>query len=178
MIQQHPSRSAAACGALFAIGLFGAAGDGGYSATREVIALSTSELQRRRMILRLELADDLPPAPGDRVQLQQVILNLLLNAADAMSGVVGRPRQLVVRTGRDGSGVWLSVEDAGVGFAAAEAERLFDAFYTTKPEGMGIGLSVSRSIIERHQGHLSATQNPGPGATFTFSVPAASDTKV
>lgn len=147
-------------------------------AAREVIAVTTGELQRSRVAVREELASDLPRVSGDRVQLQQVILNLLLNAADAMSGVVGRPRQLVVRTGRDGSGVWLSVEDAGVGFAAAEAERLFDAFYTTKPEGMGIGLSVSRSIIERHQGHLSATQNPGPGATFTFSVPAASDTKV
>jgi PAS domain S-box-containing protein len=147
-------------------------------ATREVIALSTSELHRRRVILRLELADDLPPAPGDRVQLQQVILNLLLNAADAMSGVDDRPRQLVVRTGRDGDGVCLAVQDSGVGFAPENAERLFEAFYTTKTQGMGIGLSVSRSIIERHRGRLWATPNEGPGATFAFTVPGGPDTKV
>ncbi len=147
-------------------------------AAREVIAVTTGELRRSQVAVREELASDLPRVSGDRVQLQQVILNLLLNAADAMSGVVGWPRQLVVRTGWDGTGVWLSVEDAGVGFAPEDAERLFDAFYTTKPEGMGIGLSVSRSIIERHQGRLSATPNQGPGATFTFSVPAAADTKV
>jgi PAS domain S-box-containing protein len=141
-------------------------------ATREVIALSTSELQRRRVILRLELADDLPPASGDRVQLQQVILNLLLNAADAMSGVDDRPRLLVVRTEPDGGdGVSLSVQDSGVGFAPEDGERLFEAFYTTKDQGMGIGLSVSRSIIERHQGRLWATRSEGPGATFTFTIP-------
>jgi PAS domain S-box-containing protein len=141
-------------------------------ATREVIALSTSELQRRGVILRLELADDLAPALGDRVQLQQVILNLLLNAAAAMSGVDDRPRQLVVRTERDGGdAVSFSVQDSGVGFAPEDAERLFEAFYTTKPEGMGIGLSVSRSIIERHQGRLWATRNEGPGATFSFTIP-------
>jgi PAS domain S-box-containing protein len=141
-------------------------------ATREVIALSTGELQRRRVTLRLELADDLPPAPGDRVQLQQVILNLLLNAADAMSGVDDRPRQLVVRTEPDGGdGVSLSVQDSGVGFPPEDSERLFEAFYTTKSQGMGIGLSVSRTIIERHQGRLWATRNEGPGATFAFTIP-------
>jgi PAS domain S-box-containing protein len=147
-------------------------------ATREVIALSTSELQRRRVILRLDLADDLPQAPGDRVQLQQVILNLLLNAADAMSGVDDRPRQLMVRTARDGDGVCLAVQDSGMGFAPEDAERLFEAFYTTKTQGMGIGLSVSRSIIERHRGRLWATPNEGPGATFAFTVPFGPDTKV
>jgi PAS domain S-box-containing protein len=149
-------------------------------AAREVIALSTGELQRRRVALRLELADDLPPVCGDRVQLQQVILNLLLNASDAMSGVEDRPRQLVVRTepGGDG-GVIVLVQDAGVGFAAEDAERLFEAFYTTKRDGMGIGLSVSRSIIERHHGRMWATPNEGPGATFGFAIrPNGPDTKV
>ena len=141
-------------------------------ATREVIALSLSELQRNRVILRAELADDLPPVTGDRVQLQQVILNLLLNASDAMSGVDDRPRQLVIRTERDeGDRVRLTVQDAGVGFDPQAVDRLFEAFYTTKSDGMGIGLSVSRSIIESHHGRLWATPNDGPGATFSFSIP-------
>ena len=141
-------------------------------ATREVIALSLSELQRSRVILRPELADDLPPVTGDRVQLQQVILNLLLNASDAMSGVDDRPRQLVIRTERDEDDrVRLSVQDAGVGFEPQDEDRLFDAFYTTKSGGMGIGLSVSRSIIESHHGRLWAAPNDGPGATFSFSIP-------
>lgn len=144
-------------------------------AAREVVALSLSELQRGRVILRTELAEDLPPVAGDRVQLQQVILNLLRNASDAMSGVEDRPRQLLVRTERDeGERVRLSVRDAGVGFDPRGVERLFEAFYTTKDDGMGIGLSVSRSIIESHQGRLWATPNEGPGATFSFSIPQAS----
>ena len=144
-------------------------------ATREVIALSLSELQRGRVILRAELSDDLPPVTGDRVQLQQVILNLLLNASDAMSGVEDRPRELVVRTGQyEGDCARLSVQDAGVGFDPQAADRLFEAFYTTKNDGMGIGLSVSRSIIESHQGRLWVTPNDGPGATFSFSIPHAS----
>jgi PAS domain S-box-containing protein len=146
-------------------------------ATREVIALTTGELRRGRVTVRQELADDLPTVSGDRVQLQQVILNLLLNAADAMSGVDDRPRGLVIRTDRDGTGVRLSVEDSGVGFAPEDGDRLFEAFYTTKSRGMGIGLSVSRFIIERHQGRLSATRNEGPGATFAFTLPTV-DTKV
>ena len=144
-------------------------------AAREVMALSLSELQRGRVILRTELAEDLPPVTGDRVQLQQVILNLLLNAADAMGGVEDRPRELVIRTGPDeGDCVRLSVRDAGVGFDPQDAGRLFEAFYTTKSGGMGIGLSVSRSIIESHHGRLWATPNDGPGATFSFSIPRAS----
>jgi signal transduction histidine kinase len=129
-------------------------------------------------VVREELADGLPAVTGDRVQLQQVILNLLLNATDAMSGVDDRPRELVVRTGLDEGGVCVSVQDSGVGFAPEDRERLFEAFYTTKAQGMGIGLSVSRSVIERHHGRLWAVRNEGPGATFTFSVPAATDTKV
>jgi signal transduction histidine kinase len=143
-------------------------------ATREVIALSLSELQRSRVILRSELADDLPPVTGDRVQLQQVILNLLRNALDAMGGVDDRPRKLVIRTERDEDDrVRLTVQDTGAGFEPQAAGRLFEAFYTTKSGGMGIGLSVSRSIIESHHGRLWAAPNDGPGATFSFSLSRA-----
>jgi PAS domain S-box-containing protein len=143
-------------------------------ATREVLALSSSELQRNRVILQQELANDLPSVTGDRVQLQQVILNLLRNASDAMSGVDDRPRQLLIRTeGDQDDYVCLTVKDAGVGFAPQAADRLFESFYTTKNDGMGIGLSVSRSIIEGHRGRLWATLNNGPGAAFSFSVPRA-----
>jgi signal transduction histidine kinase len=141
-------------------------------ATREVIALSVNELQRNRVTLRTEFASDLPLITGDRIQLQQVVLNLLLNASAAMSGVEDRPRRLVIRTERDlGDSVRLSVQDAGVGIEAEDSDRLFDAFYTTKSTGMGIGLSVSRSIIENHDGRLWARPNEGPGATFSFSIP-------
>jgi len=145
-------------------------------ATREVIALSSCDLQRSRVTLRSELADDLPPVAGDRVQLQQVILNLLRNASDAMRSVEDRTRRLVIRTQRDEDDcVRLTVRDAGVGFEPQTLERLFDAFYTTKSDGMGIGLSVSRSIIEQHRGRLWAAPNDdGLGATFSFSVPSAS----
>jgi len=141
-------------------------------ATREVIALSLSELQRSRVILRQELAHYLPLVTGDRVQLQQVILNLLRNASDAMSTIDDRPRDLLIRTDTDDNDrVRLSVRDVGIGFERQAADRLFEAFYTTKNEGMGIGLSVSRSIIERHNGRLWATPNKGPGVTFSFSIP-------
>jgi signal transduction histidine kinase len=141
-------------------------------ATREVVALSLSELERNKVIVRTELAGELPRMQGDRVQLQQVILNLLLNASDAMSGVDDRPRQLVIRTETDEENrVRLTVRDTGAGFEPQGVERLFDAFYTTKSGGMGIGLSVSRSIVESHKGRLWATLNDGPGATFSFSIP-------
>jgi PAS domain S-box-containing protein len=141
-------------------------------ATREVIALSLSDLQRNRVVLLSDLAEDLPLVIGDRVQLQQVILNLVRNASDAMLGVEGRPKELLIKTARDESDrVRLSVIDAGVGFAPEAADKLFEAFHTTKTDGMGIGLSVSRSIIERHHGRLWAEANAGPGATFSFSVP-------
>jgi signal transduction histidine kinase len=145
-------------------------------ATREVLALSMSELQRGQVILRPELTDDLPLVTGDRMQLQQVILNLIRNASDAMSTVDDRPRQLLIRTERDEDDrVRLTVQDAGVGFDSQAADRLFESFYTTKNDGMGIGLSVSRSIIESHHGRLWATLNKGPGATFSFSIPRASE---
>ena len=141
-------------------------------ATREVIALSLSGLQRNKVIVRTELADDLPAVTGDRIQLQQVVLNLLRNGSEAMTTVDDRPRHLVVTTTRDdGDRVRLSVKDAGVGLEPHAAERLFESFYTTKNDGMGIGLSVSRSIIESHHGRLWVERNDGPGATFSFSIP-------
>jgi signal transduction histidine kinase len=110
------------------------------------------------------------------VQLQQVILNLIRNASDAMSAVDDRPRQLLIRTeGDKDDHVRLTVKDAGVGFAPQVADRLFESFYTTKNDGMGIGLSVSRSIIENHHGRLWATLNNGPGATFSFFIPRGSE---
>ena len=137
-----------------------------------MLALSLSELQRGRVILRQELADDLPFVTGDRVQLQQVILNLIRNASDAMSDVEDRPRQLLIRTERDEDDrVRLTVQDAGVEFDPQAADKLFESFYTTKNDGMGIGLSVSRSIIDSHHGCLWATLNNGPGAAFSFSIP-------
>ena len=148
-------------------------------AVREVIALSLSELQSNRVILRHQLASDLPPVAGDRVQLQQVILNLLRNASDAMNTFDDRPRELLITTERDeGDRARLSVKDAGVGLDPQSMDKLFEAFYTTKNDGMGIGLSVCRSIIEKHRGLIWATQNDGPGATFSFSIPCRTDTKV
>jgi PAS domain S-box-containing protein len=141
-------------------------------ATREVIALSLGEIQGCGVIVRTELADDLQCVVADRVQLQQVVLNLLRNALDAMSSVDDRPRDLLITTSRaEGDTVQLSVKDAGVGFDPLTMDKLFEAFYSTKDDGMGVGLSVSRSIIENHKGRLWAVLNDGPGATFSFSVP-------
>jgi PAS domain S-box-containing protein len=143
-------------------------------ATREVLALLSTELQRARVTVRTEFAEHLPRVAGDRVQLQQVIVNLALNAVEAMHPVTDRPRLLTFRTEVDEHDlVRLTVHDTGFGFDPADAGRLFDAFYTTKRDGMGIGLSISRSIIESHRGRLWATIDGGPGATFAFSVPAA-----
>jgi PAS domain S-box-containing protein len=139
---------------------------------REVTALSSSEIQGSGVTLRQEFAVDLPPVLGDRIQLQQVILNLLRNASDAMRTIDDRPRELLVRTERDeGNQIRLSVKDSGVGFTPQAADKIFQAFYTTKTDGMGIGLSISRSIIEAHQGRLWAMPNNGPGSTFSFSIP-------
>jgi len=145
-------------------------------ATREVVALSLSELQRNRILVQQELADGLPLVAGDRVQLQQVILNLLRNASDAMNTIDDRPRDLLIRTESDDNDqVRLSVKDVGIGFEPQATDKLFEAFYTTKNEGMGIGLSVSRSIIERHHGRLWAMPNNGPGVTFSFSIPCQAE---
>jgi PAS domain S-box-containing protein len=141
-------------------------------ATREVIALSLGNLQANRVILRTELAEELPSVNGDRVQLQQVILNLIQNGSDAMSEIEDRPREMLIKTERDGGeALRLTVQDVGIGLGGEIGERLFEAFYTTKSDGMGIGLSVSRSIIESHGGRMRSAANQGPGVSFSFSVP-------
>ncbi|HEY0464757.1 MAG TPA: ATP-binding protein [Polyangiaceae bacterium] len=141
-------------------------------ATREVIALSFEDIRKSQVIVRTELADDLEYVAADRVQLQQVVLNLIRNALDAMNTVDDRPRDLLIRTEPvESDSVRLSVKDAGVGFDPQTMKKLFEAFYSTKSGGMGVGLCVSRSIIENHRGQLWAALNEGPGATFSFSVP-------
>jgi C4-dicarboxylate-specific signal transduction histidine kinase len=146
-------------------------------AAKEVIALSLGDLQRNRVIVQTDLATELPFVLGDRIQVQQVILNLIRNASDAMSTVNDRPRELMLKTALDqGGGVCLSVKDLGVGFDSETEEKLFEPFYTTKADGMGIGLSVSRSIMESHRGRLWAIRNEGPGATFLFSIPCTTNT--
>jgi PAS domain S-box-containing protein len=142
---------------------------------REVIALISDELQRNNVILKHEFSDHLPLVKGDRVQLQQVILNLLRNGTEAMGTVHGRPRRLLVQTENDGNHVTVSVRDSGIGFSPEISMRLFEPFFTTKQEGMGIGLSVSRSIVEAHNGRMWAVRNDGPGATFAFSIPHDSE---
>jgi PAS domain S-box-containing protein len=137
----------------------------------EVVAFVQGELRRTRVALRTDLARDLPRVMGDRVQLQQVVLNLVLNGLEAMSTVTDRPRELVIETKReDAEHACAAVRDVGVGLDPDAINRLFDAFYTTKSGGMGMGLSISRSIIENHGGRLWAVPNQGPGATFFFTV--------
>ncbi|APO68043.1 sensor histidine kinase protein [Rhizobium gallicum] len=138
---------------------------------REVIALSARDMRERSIVLESRLASGLPSVRGDRIQLQQVILNLVLNGIDAMAEIEGRPRRLLVLTSPDEDMLTLSIVDAGVGIAADSAERLFEPFFTTKRNGMGIGLSISRSIIENHGGSMWATPNDGPGTTVAFSIP-------
>jgi signal transduction histidine kinase len=141
-------------------------------AIREVLVLTRRELQRNMVAVRTLFDDELPRVMGDRVQLQQVVLNLIMNASEAMSGVEGRPRELIISTRpADVEKAQVSVKDSGVGLDAQEKERIFEAFYTNKNEGMGMGLSISRSIVENHGGRLWAEPNDGPGATFFFTVP-------
>jgi PAS domain S-box-containing protein len=143
-------------------------------ATREVVALLAGELERGGVVLRLDLLDDLPLLTGDRLQVQQVILNLVRNACEAMSAVHDRPRSLLITTiGDEDRFARLAVRDAGTGIDGDAMEKLFDTFFTTKSDGMGVGLSVSRSIVERHQGRLWVSANEGAGATFSFSIPFA-----
>jgi PAS domain S-box-containing protein len=145
-------------------------------AIREVVALTASEIQRARVIVKLNLPGDLPLVRGDRVQLQQVMLNLLLNAIEAMAGVTDEVRQLTLTTECDGNDrIQVSVSDTGSGLDSNNLNQPFEAFYTTKSGGMGIGLSVSRSIIQSHDGRLWATANSGRGATFAFSIPREFD---
>jgi len=141
-------------------------------AVHEAVALLSSELQKQRVVVQTEFADDLPRVRGDRVQLQQVVLNLLANSSESMSQVEDRPRHLLIRTERhEAAQVRVTVRDAGMGFHPRDAARLFDALYTTKSNGMGIGLFISRTIVERHRGRLWAEPNEGHGATFSFSIP-------
>jgi len=142
----------------------------------EAIASYRSELDASGITVRCVLADCLPVLSGDRVQIQQVIQNLVRNAAEAMLGLPARRREITVTTRRhEDDRVQLSVRDAGVGFWREDADKLFTPFYTTKANGMGIGLSVSRSIVEHHCGRLWGSLNDdGPGATFSLSIPSAS----
>ena len=144
----------------------------------DVLALARRELAERRIEVRTELPEDLPRVFGDRVQLQQVLLNLVMNGIEAMSGVAGERRLLTIggqRDGLDGSpSVRITVQDLGTGIEAENMENLFEAFYSTKPQGMGMGLRISRSIVEAHGGRLWAAPNAGPGAAFFFALPAES----
>ena len=138
----------------------------------EVVVLAGSEIRRNRVKLQMELAADLPPVMGDRVQIQQVVLNLILNGIESMGTIQDRPRELVIRTQR-GEGddeVCVAVQDSGIGLDSKSRERVFDAFHSTKPDGLGLGLSISRSIVEGHGGRLWAVSNEGPGATFQFTL--------
>jgi PAS domain S-box-containing protein len=147
-------------------------------AIREIIVLAKAEMDAHRVVLRLELGDDLPPVQGDGVQLQQVILNLVLNAIDAVSTVEGRSRDIVIRTKRLEKGeVMVTVRDSGIGLDASSMEKMFTAFHTTKPGGLGMGLSISRSIVENHDGRLWATADEGPGASFHFTLLTAVSTE-
>jgi C4-dicarboxylate-specific signal transduction histidine kinase len=138
----------------------------------EVIALTRSEFLRNGVSLQTELANALPFIQGDRIQLQQVILNLIINAVEAMSGVSEGSRELLIGTGNDASkGVRVSVQDSGPGLSPESFNRLFDPFYTTKPSGMGMGLSICRAIVEAHGGRVWASRNAGPGATVEFILP-------
>ena len=140
----------------------------------EVAALVDSEIHKHGAKLRLALATDLPLVYSDRIQLQQVMINLVMNGLEAMDSVHDRPRRLTIRTeASDGASVRVAVQDAGVGIDAENADRMFDAFFTTKPKGMGMGLSISRSIIEGNGGRLWATPNSKVGATFQFELPVA-----
>jgi len=144
-------------------------------AVLEVVALTQGEVATHGVSVETQLTEGLPLIQGDRVQLQQVIINLIINAIEAMSGVGKGSRALLISTAQEASGgVRVSVQDSGPGLDVEGLDRLFDAFYTTKPAGMGMGLSICRSIIEAHGGQIWAARNVGPGATFQFTVPVAS----
>lgn len=142
---------------------------------RELTVLLRDEALRHRVSLKTELAPGLPRVRGDRVQLQQVVLNLVMNGMDAMKAVTGVPREILIRTGRENpTGVGITVEDCGIGLTPETAERIFQPFFSTKPQGIGMGLSISRSIIESHAGRLWASPRPAGGAVFHFTIPAGS----
>ena len=141
-------------------------------AIREVVALAQGEVRRNGVALRVELEGDLPPVRGDRVQLQQVVLNLIMNGIEAMVSVADRRRELLICSRQHESDkVLVAVQDSGIGLDPQRMGRIFDAFHTTKSQGMGMGLAISRSIIESHGGRLWAIPNDGPGVTFEFALP-------
>jgi signal transduction histidine kinase len=142
------------------------------AAVQEIIGLARDEVRRKGVKVKTELAEGLPEVLGDRVQLQQVLLNLMMNGVGAMSTVEGRARELVIKTqdGEEGQ-VRVTVQDSGIGLDAESMEKIFNPFYSTKAAGMGLGLSISRSIIQNHGGRLWAEPNDGAGATFHFTVP-------
>jgi len=143
-------------------------------AVLDVIALTRGEVVKNGISLRTDFAEGLPRVQADRVQVQQVILNLIMNAVDAMIDVHGRPRELLVGTERDATGgVVVRVTDSGSGLSSESFDRVFEAFYTTKPRGMGMGLSICRTIVEAHGGRIWASRTAGPGATLQFALPAA-----
>jgi signal transduction histidine kinase len=138
----------------------------------EAITLVEREVIEHGVLLKIELTPALPEILGDRVQLQQVIINLLMNGIEAMVPITDRPGELLIRSGRDDTGhLILSVTDNGIGISAENANRLFNAFFTTKSSGLGMGLSICRSIVEAHGGRMSASSNEGPGATFQLVLP-------
>ena len=140
---------------------------------REAIALVQRELNNHGVSLRTEFAPALPTILGDRVQLQQVIINLVMNGIEAMQPVTERPRELVIRSRQDDAQhACVSVTDCGVGISTENANRLFNAFFTTKSSGLGMGLSICRSIVEAHGGRMSTRRNEGPGATVQFILPS------
>ena len=144
---------------------------------REVGILIEGAALRNQVVLQTELGADLPPTMGDRVQLQQVIVNLILNGIEAMSDVADRPRRLIIRSDLQNSDeVLVAVQDSGVGIAPKNEKRIFDAFFTTKAQGMGMGLSISHSIIESHGGRLWASSNSDYGATLQFTLPVERET--
>jgi C4-dicarboxylate-specific signal transduction histidine kinase len=139
---------------------------------REAILLVQREVLSHGVSLQTELASALPPVLGDRIQLQQVVINLLINGVEAMAPIMDRPRQMLIRSQQQEAGqVHVAVQDSGIGIDSETAERLFSAFFTTKPSGMGMGLSISRSIIRAHGGRLWVSPNPDHGAAFQFTVP-------
>ncbi|MEH2567841.1 PAS domain S-box-containing protein [Bradyrhizobium sp. AZCC 2289] len=142
----------------------------------EVIALTRTEATKNSVSVRTQLAEDLPRVQGDRVQLQQVLLNLIINAIEAMRDVGEEQRELLISARNEPDGVSVEVRDSGPGFAPAALERVFEAFYTTKPGGLGLGLSICRSIIEAHNGRLWASPNLPRGASFQFALPAIANT--
>jgi C4-dicarboxylate-specific signal transduction histidine kinase len=142
----------------------------------EVIALTRTEAANNSVSVRTQLAAGLPRVPGDRVQLQQVLVNLIINAIEAMRDVGEEERELLISSRNEPDGVSVEVRDSGPGFAPADLDRVFEAFYTTKSDGLGLGLSICRSIIEAHNGRLWASPNVPRGASFQFVLPAIADT--